>query len=114
MLILEAILVRLLGLLAITFVILLWAGKITNPVINQWLEELEPPWLKTVMCILILLVGVLLQFSLPTYTKEDKNRINNKPNNKYKQCHIEPAILDSFYNAIYSEPFKDNQISKNH
>ena len=64
MFLLEAILVRLLGLLAITFVILLWAGKITNPAINQWLEELEPPWLKTVMCILILLVGVLLQFSL--------------------------------------------------
>ena len=64
MLILEAILVRLLGLLAIVFVILLWAGKITNPAINQWLEELEPPWLKTVMCIFILLVGVLLQFSL--------------------------------------------------
>ncbi|MCH2695464.1 MAG: hypothetical protein MK025_12290 [Acidobacteriia bacterium] len=58
MFLLEAILVRLFGLLAIVFVILLWSGQITNPAINQWFEKLEPPWLKNVICILILLVGV--------------------------------------------------------
>ena len=58
MFLLEAILVRLFGLLTIVFVILLWSGQITNPAINQWFEKLEPPWLKNVICILILLVGV--------------------------------------------------------